>query len=350
MKQTCGVYDQDGVFQHHAALWRGGVSLTTPSEVLPLSEAHLPGRWMWGGVLLNHFGHFLTEATSRFWAFPDLADDVKGIAFIHKRNGDVSELHHQFLKLCDIEAELKVIKTPTIVDELIIPGQGFGLGPISFGTAAHQKLFRSAFAKDITPDGPDRLYVSRSGLVAVKGGVIAEEAIEAEMAKNGYEIFHPQRYSLDVQLARYKAAKKIVGLDGSAFHLAGFALRPDQDVAMIKRRSSTAAMHIVSQLHGASGKAPPLIDVIDYDWIVESRGRADRFSIGQINMPALGRILDEHGFIDHHVLWDDLDPSMVKDEIAALSKRTKQKYVARPTRSRIRADRRARRAAREALK
>lgn len=350
MRQECGVFDAKGTYLPSAVLYRNTGPLMLPPPEVPEAQETLPGTWLWGGVLLNHFGHFLTETLARVWAHSEVAGEIAGIVFLHKRNGDVNSFHRQFYGLCQIKTELRCASVPTKVEKLIVPGQAFGLGAIAYGTAKHHAFFHTQFAKNVAPDGPKRLYVSRSALSLGKGGAIGETTLEANLEKEGYEIFHPQQHPLDVQIARYKAAEKIVGLDGSAFHLAGFCLRPDQDVAIIWRRSSGAAEHILKQLHGATGKVPLKIEEIEVDWIVASRKRADRFSIGQIDIPAIGRELAKHGFLDADPNWAPVEKEVIDKQIALVSEETKTEYAPKHGRARqtsMREERRARRAARE---
>ncbi|WP_170335316.1 glycosyltransferase family 61 protein [Ruegeria arenilitoris] len=349
MRQECGVFDSDRAFVDSAVLYRAGPGpLMLEPKTLPDGNEHLPGTWMWGGILLNHFGHFLTETLSRIWAYPELADKVDGILFLHKRNGVVNAFHQTFFKLCQVNKPLKVVHAPTSVERLLVPGQGLGLGNIAYGTAKHHDFFQSRFALDIAPDGPDRLYISRSALPSAKGGAIGETMLEENLSHAGYEIFHPQQHSLEVQIARYRAARKIIGLDGSALHLAGLCIGPEPDVAIIWRRSSSAAIHIVNQLHGATGKKPAMIEEIEYDWIVAERGKADRFSIGQIDVPAIGGALAGYGFLDEDPEWDSIDPNLIETQIGKISADTKNEYIPKLSRTRLREMRLQRRAKRAA--
>ncbi|MFC3119099.1 glycosyltransferase 61 family protein [Jhaorihella thermophila] len=101
-----------------------------------------------------------------------------------------------------------------------------------FRTAIHER-----FAREVEPDGPERLYVSRSALGLGKG-LLGEELLESLLEREGYEIFHPQKHPMQTQIARYKAARQIVAADGSALHLYAMVGRADQRVAMISRRES----------------------------------------------------------------------------------------------------------------
>ncbi|WP_444451815.1 glycosyltransferase family 61 protein [Rhodobacter capsulatus] len=303
MVQPMGVFDAEGAYVHEGVLWRGRRLMVEP-EPRPEPVAELPGRWIWGGVLLNHFGHFLVESTPRLWALDALKGAVDGFVFTVKREtieveGELKLQPFQrlFFDLLGIDVPIRILAQPTRVECLEVPGQGFGLGAIAAGTEPFRAFFQSRFARDIAPQGAEKLYISRSALGASRGGVLGEDRIEAALAAAGYEIFHPQKHSLEAQIAHYKAARQVVALDGSALHMVAMVGRTDQQVAMIRRRVSDVSDSIVTHLTAFTGRAPLVIDVIEQDWVRSDRKRADRHSVGQLDLPALGRALVAGGFL-----------------------------------------------------
>ena len=111
--------------------------------------------------------------------------------------------------------------------------------------------------------------------------------IEDNLARAGFEIFHPERHPIAVQIARYKAAKLVVALDGSALHLAAYVLPTDAKVAMILRRSSANVADYMLQYQSFKGIVPQVINVIRRDWISGDSTRADFRSVGELDFAAL---------------------------------------------------------------
>ena len=329
MVQAGGVYGPDGAFCHHAVHYRRGKPLLAPLESgAPKATAKLAGRWMWGGILLNHFGHFLTESTPRLWGLGPLAGQIDGIVWLHKRNEDVANLHTTFLRQMRIELPLHIVKEPTEVETLHIPGQGFGLGRISFGTPAFRDFFRNDFAAGVAAKGAEKLYISRSALGPKKGGALGEQVLEDHLAREGYAIFHPQKHSLEDQIATYRAARQIVALDGSALHLAAFVCGAEQAIAMVRRRSSSMSNAIAIHLKSFTGRAPLVIDAIRADWVPSRRKRVDRFSMGELDLPALFAALQGGGFLRPRAKpWPALDPAWRDGQIAALQKGLRETYL-----------------------
>lgn len=324
MIQPMGIFDAKGRYVHEAVLWRGKPLMVEPPE-RPEAVDHLPGRWIWGGVLLNHFGHFLTESIGRLWALDAIEGPFDGIVFVPKREDEtegapveMQPFHRLFFDLAGVDVPIRILSRPTRIERLEVPGQGFGIGPMAAGTAAFRDFMARRFAQDIAATGGERLYISRSGLSAQRGGILWETRLEELLAREGYEIFHPQRHSMSEQIARYKAARQIVALDGSALHLVAMSGVRGQRVAMIKRRDSHASDSIITHLASFLGVTPDVIDVIRQDWVRADRKRADRFSIGELDFAALGRALAAAGYIAQGEDWPALSPAEVRAAISAI--------------------------------
>lgn len=64
-----GVTDSCGVFVEMSRHWRGskGGSLTEGYDFSLKDAEIVPKEVLYGGVFVNHFGHFLMESTNRLW-------------------------------------------------------------------------------------------------------------------------------------------------------------------------------------------------------------------------------------------------------------------------------------------
>jgi hypothetical protein len=274
--------------------------------------------------LFWHFGHFLTESAARLWAYDQVKDRIRGVLFLPKRvsGGDyLLDWQKEFLVVAGVDQPVEVVTQPTEIEHLILPGQGFGLGEISTATLPFREFVRQRFAQSITPDGPERLYISRSAFGPNRGGVLGEDIIEQYMTAEGYEVFHPQTASIAEQIARYKATKNIVALDGSALHLVGYAARPGQNIAMIMRRNATTPITIILQLQGFRGAPPVTINAIEQDWVPAGAVSADRQSFCQLNFSELHTALRAANFITGTTPWAGPTQRFIRRRIARLSQR-----------------------------
>lgn len=349
--QAAGVLDGDGRYCPHGALWRKYRPLTTEPPMPEKVETTLPGRWLWGGVLWAHFGHFLVESTSRLWALAELDRPVDGILFIPKRPA-VGEMvrgfQTDFIGLMAPGLPIRVAAEPMQVEELVVPGQGFGLGKITSGTRKFRDAIHAQFACDVKPEGPEKIYISRSKLGLGKGGLLGEEQLEERLQAEGYEIFHPQEHDIATQLARYKAAKRVIAADGSALHLFAMVGRPDQPVAMILRRQSSANNLLAQNVASFCGSTPVVIGALRTEWVKADQKVSNRLSFGELNHAVLGRALGEAGFVRKGQDWPVLSEKQRQKVLRDKGLGGNDDFVEEPgfKRRRIRAMRQARRAAR----
>ncbi|WP_095587834.1 glycosyltransferase family 61 protein [Actibacterium ureilyticum] len=306
MVQPAGILREDGKYALRGALWRGGKPITVQPDPPKGPLPELKGRWLWGGVLWAHFGHFLAESTSRLWAL-DRAAPLDGILFMPKRPrlGDqVHEFQRTFIALMDSDLPIRVLAEPHRVEQIVLPGQGFGLGAISAGTEPFRAAFHDRFGADVAPDGPKRLYISRSALSGKRGGMMGEEKFETYLTDHGYQVFHPQKHDMRTQIARYKAAEQVIAGDGSALHMFAMVGRPEQQVAMVLRRSSNVVGNLITHITSFTGRAPLVIKALRCEWLPPDKKRASRMSFGELDLPLLQQALRQNGFIGDGPVWE----------------------------------------------
>ncbi|TDK44468.1 glycosyltransferase 61 family protein [Antarcticimicrobium luteum] len=349
--QPAGILDSDGRYCPHGALWRKYRPLTTEPPMPQAVGATLPGRWLWGGVLWAHFGHFLVESSARLWALANLDAPVDGILFMPKRPA-VGEMvrgfQTDFIGLMAPGLPIRVVAEPVRVEVLVVPGQGFGLGRITAGTRKFRDAIHDRFARDVAPEGPEKIYISRSKLGLGKGGLLGEEQLEERLMAEGYEIFHPQIHDIATQVARYKAAKRVIAADGSALHLFAMVGRPDQPVAMILRRQSGANNLLAQNVARFCGSSPVVISALRTEWVKADQKKSNRLSFGELNHAVLGRALGEAGFVRKGQDWPVLSEAERQAVLSDKGLGGNDAFVESPgfRQQRIRALRQARRAAR----
>ena len=300
------------------AHWRNKRRSTLPFKRLKSHVKPLEGRWIWGGVLYSNFAHFIAESLGRLWALDVVQGHVDGVVFAPRRPGGFDELHSFQTEMFDalgVDVPIKVVDAPHRVSELIVPGQGFGLGAIISGTPSYRRFRDARFGRDISAKGSKRLYISRSQLPVDRGVLLGEDKIEAHLEAEGYEVFHPQKHSIPEQIARYKAASHVIACDGSALHLLAFCGVADQRVAMIMRRKSTAATMIERHLTAFTGSQPLVVNALRKTWDHPVTHRA-RMALGEPDMPQLRAALIAGGFVnDTAPDWPDLDPDAVQSAL-----------------------------------
>lgn len=277
---------------------------STPAPTLGPDEkvVDLPGTHLFAGHFRGHFGHFLVESTARLWALDHVQGKVDSILYLPYRGavGPIAraiEGHEAFFRLLGIEMPIRTYGATLRVERLLVPELGFGWLERYAGSPAYRAFMQGRLKAAVAAEGSEKLYVSRARLNAQRGGILGETVIEENLARLGYEIFHPEKHPLEVQIARYKAARQIVALDGSALHLAAYVMPAGGRVAMILRRSKANAADYDLQFRSFCGIAPDVIDVIRRDWVAGEAARVDFRSIGEIDFAALFKRLKALGYV-----------------------------------------------------
>lgn len=279
-------------------------------------EAQLSGTWLWGGLLFDHFGHFFTESITRFWAgHGDASFD--GICFtpmIPERGHGLLPFQREGIDLFGLPHPVQVVMQPTRVERLIVPGQGFGLGRLACGTPAMRHVLDTVFAADIAPDGPEAIYVSRSRLSNNFNVIVGEDRIEAHLAAEGYTIIHPQTETVARQIALYKVAKRLIFADGSAVHLLGHVLRPDQRIGYITRstRRRGGAWPVLTLRNQRRYFDPALIYAPAHEWDIPKDDQPNPLVFMQPDLPQVQAQLIAADLINPGPQWPAIKGDMAR--------------------------------------
>lgn len=319
LSSPSGVMTADGKDAPDTALWRKHRRVNLPFEKPTGALRRLEGRWLWGGVLYRNFAHFVAESQGRLWGIDATEGYLSGIAYIPRRAGTEAALagfQRGFFDAFGLDLPIHVVSEPTEVEELVVPGQGFGLGAISAGTEPFRTFTHRRFGAGIVPSGPDKLYISRSRLGPSKGALLGEESLEAYLRAEGYTIFHPEQHDIATQIAHYKAARHVIASEGSALHVFAFCGRADQKVAVLCRRRSSATTLIARHLTHFTGQSPLIIDHLKGIW-ANADSHRKRLAIGEQDFAAVQQDLYTAGFISRPSGWAPLSPQAVSKELGA---------------------------------
>lgn len=247
----CGAFRADGSFCELSRTRMSASRFTARPELPDRAQAgRLEGTYLFGGLGRHHFGHFLLESTARLWAMDGRAERFDGLVMLPFAQTDFGSVLRRrllaFFEMMGVDMPLHLVKTPMIADRLLIPAQGFGHLQWATGSEDFRAYVRSRIAQHCPAQGPEKIYISRSRLKHAHQQVDQEDRIEAAMSEAGYTIFHPQRHSIAAQVRVYRAARVIVGGDGSAFHLVPFAVQPKARIGLIQRRARSGPVDAIA--------------------------------------------------------------------------------------------------------
>jgi hypothetical protein len=245
-----GLYDAAGRILQ-TGIHLGGNRRHLPATTAPAGATEkLSGTWLYGGVLYDHFGHFLTESLGRLWCFPSMRKRIDGVVWSLQRPVSAGKLadfeqmpnrgfHADVLNLLGVTVPHRVAIRPLEVERLIVPHQlAMNVsGPALAGDVRYRRFLAETLTVSVPApaDLSGQLYVSRAGLSG-RGRFVLEEHIEEVLSAAGWRIMRPETMSISNQLAQYRAARDILFAEGSAIHLYALIANRRQRVGILFRR------------------------------------------------------------------------------------------------------------------
>lgn len=216
---------------------------------------------IWGGPVLEHFGHFVAECIHRLWAAH--RPDIAALPVVMQVAAGVDPWRHRWfgevMALCGLDrARVRIVDAPVAVERLFVPEQGRALGGVTLlpGYTAPRPPAPRAH-----PDAAVPLYVSRSGHIQT-GTYLGETLVEALLARAGFAILRPEAMGIADLVARLACAPLIVFAEGSAIH----NLELCGPVA--------ARVFVIGRRIGVKRRFGPLLDTLAADWRAFPAGEA----------------------------------------------------------------------------
>lgn len=243
-----GVWHRDATALPLARHFESGRCILTPAPPLrSLRVERLAGTWLYGGVLREKFGHFLTESLARLWALdlPDLGK-IDGVIWSGVEEFGLPPFVLPILDHIDgLPPARFAIAGALQPDRLILPRQEGGSGVGLFLSPALAAGLRRRFARPNGPSAPGgtMIYVSRSAMAKDPlwirdgtGHLMPGPEVDQAFQRAGYHVFHPEAVSLSEQIETYRSADVLVMDEGSPLHLAGLVVRPEVKMVVLCRR------------------------------------------------------------------------------------------------------------------
>ncbi|MEO0999188.1 MAG: glycosyltransferase family 61 protein [Pseudomonadota bacterium] len=328
ISRRAGVFTADGTYCVTARCWRSHKTAATAEPEPPAEDEikrTLPGTSLFCGMTYGHFGHALCESTARLWALDHVDGPVDRLLFLPKRR--YGQQQRALARVPTILGTLGELPTAHAAvgtvrcERLIVPPQGFGLGNLIRGTPEMRAFMNARLRDRVQPEGPERLYISRSALFRKRGRLLFEHEIEARLAAEGYEIFHPQQHPIETQLSRYAAARDIISTDNSALHLAAFVATPECRVAILLRRPSGIYRDFQNHLNWFAGIDPTIVPTVKGVWVQDGLPDRNNEVMTLIDMAESGATLATAGMIADASTWVNPTEDEVAAEVAALEER-----------------------------
>lgn len=203
---------------------------------------------IFGGVIYNHFGHFLLDGLSRLWYLVKYPQDKRKVAFVviswdnaDEKLGSVREFNYEFLKMLGLNKErILIINKATKFAKIIVPQESHHayFNYSKEWISIYQKLAESA--DKICQKEPkfDKIFLSHKkwlGSCGVRScECVNEDLFEEFFSKLGFEVIYPEELSIARQIYLAHNAKQIASTIGTTTHFALFC-KPNTQFFMLIR-------------------------------------------------------------------------------------------------------------------
>lgn len=267
-------------------------------------ELILQGTWVYLGIYLQPFGHFLSESIHRLWYLKQNKDNIQGVIFIpsvHQPELDYSKLPSYVKDVLDFYIDgldVVFISNLTKVEKLIIPKPGSQLG--GDREEWYSTLPRNNFlgeSKEVSSDIIDKskIIISRSKYYD-RGRLLGVDYFWALLEDLGFVVISPENYSIGDQLSVLKDADVVIWEEGSAMHLLELFKSIKGLHLLISRRGNTHGKYSLGNFLKRVSSSSAIFDAIIE---VESSGVQKHNQLSLIKNPKyLKEFLEKHLSVD----------------------------------------------------
>ncbi|MFE1601941.1 glycosyltransferase family 61 protein [Methylobacterium sp. ID0610] len=232
--QAWGLFEQDGRIIEAAVDFRDvskethGQLLLSPLRIDQIDDHAPPRRYVYGGHVNLHFGHFIINTLPRFW---DMSRNMTADTKILCHGIGSPELWFSIPFIARAFALLGLsvrdfvsFDRPTRLDAVIVPGTS--LEEQQAGYQAYGRLGRAIGARVLASSSVEQsdrpVYYSKANLKSAVGVIVNEREIEDVLASKGVDIVHPESLTLDDQIGLMASRTSIMGSSGSFLHTSIF--------------------------------------------------------------------------------------------------------------------------------
>ena len=171
---------------------------------------------IFGGIIMDHFGHAILETFSRLWYVVKNKKDTRKIAFI--KYAEIRNYHYELLRLMGLPKErIIIIEEPTKFKSILIPDETIQ----AWGEFKKEYTYiYEEISKNVEKKNEKKIYLTRTQLE--ERFDCNEEYFEEFYKKRGYKIIAPEKLSVEDQIAYLSGCEDLVCTLGTLSHLALF--------------------------------------------------------------------------------------------------------------------------------
>lgn len=254
-----GVFDAHGELLGSSLLVRT-IAIAQEADPMPTVAPGKPAEpsSIYGGLLFNHYGHFILESLARAHTFNEQANKGKRIIFQSPdcdHENDIPEFAKKMFEALRIDlSRIRIMNDGRKFHALTVPVPGYFIQ--KFFSKVQRRFLQSAFvtAGRLAREFESKyagltVYMSRASI----SGSETEVEFEGRLAKSNVLVVRPETLSLPEQVALFLYPRNLIGLVGSAFHTMLFVPIVKPKLFFIKRRGNLAINPNYATINDAFG-------------------------------------------------------------------------------------------------
>lgn len=236
------IFDENLEFVRAYSYW-DDISLLPGSARIPKEPIdktnikQIPETVIYAGMIVGHFGHFITDCFTRLWYPIKHTNEKYKIVFTYFQYHDyeIRSFHHEIFRLLGIDEDrILIIYEATQFQKVIAPRQS-----VFWCSAYHRELLPLIYdtlVNNVAPKQCDKIYISKSKVNSKESGsfTLNENFFEEFFASQGFKIIYPEQMSVHDQIAYISGSNEIACIAGTLSHLAVFAKKDVKLICLIR--------------------------------------------------------------------------------------------------------------------
>lgn len=217
------------------------------------NQERLKGRWLYGGVIFAHFGHFLTESVHRLVHFLDDEENFDGVIFQKapfRGESNFSINHHKFIAEVIFDyfrvpkEKVFFVQNDLLIDDVVFYPQAHQLGKApSNQYLARLKLVEDTYfglrGSNCQKNDLQSIFISRKNYLHM-GRTLGMRSLENVFLSNHFSIITPEDFTIFQQMEHIREASHIIAEAGSAMHILDVLGPQTARLSLISRRGKDA--------------------------------------------------------------------------------------------------------------
>ena len=203
-----GLFDESGSYIEESSVFHWNLILFNKvvSEKVLKSAEYCDETVFYGGLFVEHWGHFIVDSMTHLWPFALYPEKYKDVKVIFLTLYDTKEIEGPYLEFLDLlgikKNQIILVQKPLQYKKIIVPESCMSIN--NFYTKEYKffidYVISQAMAQHVQIKTHKKIYMSRKNWALSYDRDIAEDKIERFFNQNGFKSVSMEQYSFVEQV------------------------------------------------------------------------------------------------------------------------------------------------------